>query len=59
MIYFDNAATTKVDNEVIDAMIPFFNQFYANPSSQHKCGKIAFDALDLLYSTQNQTTNSC
>lgn len=46
MIYFDNAATTKVDNEVIDAMIPFFNQFYANPSSQHRCGKIAFDALD-------------
>lgn len=46
MIYFDNAATTRVDNEVIAAMIPYFNEFYANASSQHACGKIAFDALD-------------
>lgn len=46
MIYFDNAATTKVDKKVIDAMIPFYNQYYANASSQHKCGKIAFEALD-------------
>jgi len=33
LIYMDNAATTKTAPEVIDAMIPYFGEFYGNPSS--------------------------
>lgn len=34
-VYLDNAATTKVRPEVIQAMLPAFSEFYANPSSLH------------------------
>jgi len=37
-IYFDNNATTCVAPEVRDAMIPFFNELYGNPSSMHAFG---------------------
>lgn len=33
MIYLDNAATTKTASEVIEAMLPFFTEYYGNPSS--------------------------
>lgn len=39
MIYLDNAATTKVKDEVINEMIPYFSDFYANPSSVYKCAR--------------------
>ncbi|MGC8790929.1 MAG: aminotransferase class V-fold PLP-dependent enzyme [Desulfurella sp.] len=47
-IYFDNAATTKVDDEVLKAMIPFFTQNYAIASSifSHEDGLIAQEALE-------------
>lgn len=38
VIYLDNASTTKVDQRVIEAMIPFMSDFYSNPSSLHHFG---------------------
>ena len=38
VIYFDNNATTKVADEVLDAMLPFLKDLYGNPSSMHTFG---------------------
>ncbi len=38
IIYFDNASTTKLDEEVFQAMLPFLKEFYGNASSSHKFG---------------------
>lgn len=41
-IYFDNNATTSVDPKVLEAMLPFFQDGYGNPSSMHhKGGEVA------------------
>ena len=37
-IYFDNASTTKIDDEVIESMIPYMSDFYGNASSTHSLG---------------------
>ena len=34
-VYVDNAATTKMSKIAIDAMVPYFDKIYANPSSLH------------------------
>ncbi len=39
LIYMDNAATTKVSQEVMDAMIPYFTEHYGNPSSIYDLGQ--------------------
>lgn len=46
MIYFDNAASTKVDNEVLKAIKPYFTSDYANASSIHEMGQLAKEALE-------------
>jgi len=45
-IYLDNAATTKVDEKVLKAMLPYFNEKYGNASSQHIIGQEAKKALE-------------
>lgn len=42
----DNASTTKVDPEVINTMIPYFTEYYGNPSSIHAFGREARKAVD-------------
>lgn len=44
-IYLDNAATTKMSRTAIDAMLPFFDTVYGNPSSLHSMGQKANEAL--------------
>ena len=45
-VYADNAATTPVSREVLDAMLPCFERDFGNPSSQHSLGNEAKDILD-------------
>ncbi len=45
-VYADNAATTPVSREVIDAMTPCLEEFWGNPSSLHSKGREAKDILD-------------
>lgn len=44
-IYADNAATTKTSRTAIDAMLPYMDGIYANPSSLHSAGQAAAEAL--------------
>jgi cysteine desulfurase len=45
-VYLDNAATTMVRQEVVDAMIPAFTSYYGNPSSLHEFARDAEHLLD-------------
>lgn len=45
-VYLDNAATTMVRKEVVDAMIPAFTTYYGNPSSLHEYAREAEQLLD-------------
>ena len=45
-VYADNAATTKMSRVAIDAMLPYFDNIYGNPSSLHSAGQEAKEALE-------------
>lgn len=44
-IYLDNAATTKMSDHAIQAMLPYMNDIFGNPSSLHSAGQRANEAL--------------
>lgn len=46
IIYFDNAATTKVDDRVLNSMLKYFDKDYGNASSKHELGRDAKSALE-------------
>jgi cysteine desulfurase len=46
MIYLDHNATTPLDARVLEAMLPYLGGPYANPSSQHRMGRAARDAVE-------------
>src|SRR3954447_14163470 len=45
-IYLDNNATTKPAPEVVAAMVPYLSEMYGNPSSVHRMGQRARQAID-------------
>lgn len=46
MIYLDNSATTRIDDEVVDAMLPWLRDGYGNASSQYALGRQARVAIE-------------
>lgn len=45
-VYLDNSATTALDKEVLEQMIPYFTDTFGNPSSLHNYGRKALKAVD-------------
>lgn len=46
-IYLDNNSTTRLDPAVLEAMAPFFLEYYGNSSSPHSCGIVAAAAVEI------------
>lgn len=45
-VYFDNAATTPIDDEVIEAMMPYLKEHFGNPSTQYSYGRDTKAAIE-------------
>ena len=45
-VYLDNAATTRMSRAAVDAMLPYLDGVYGNPSSLHSMGQRAKEALE-------------
>ena len=56
--YFDNAATTRTDPRVVEAMLPYFDQAYGNASEPHQKGIEAREALDEARATLASVINA-
>ena len=50
-VYADNAATTKLSKTALEAMLPYFESVYGNPSSLHSVGQEAKEALEAARAT--------
>jgi len=46
MVYLDYNATTPVDVQVVEAMLPFLREIYGNPSAVYRLGRLARDAIE-------------
>ena len=46
MIYFDHNATTPLDEQVLEAMLPYLTTFYGNPSSLYRIGRVVRSAIN-------------
>ena len=61
MIYLDNAATTKTAPEVVEAMLPYFTEYYGNAGSIYRLGsesrKAVIQAREVIASTLGAGTN--
>jgi len=57
-IYLDNAASTKVDAEVLKVMLPYFTDKFGNASSQHLAGQDAKNALNKSRKTIAKSINA-
>lgn len=46
MIYLDNAASTKIHDDVLETMLPYLKEQYGNPSSIHHYGRLSHKAIE-------------
>ena len=56
-IYLDNAATTRLDDEVIESMIPYMREHFGNPSSIHAYGRVTRAAIEKARKTISSLLN--
>ena len=47
LVYADNNATTRVNDEVLEEMLPYFKEYYGNPSSVHTFGRQVAGKIDI------------
>ncbi len=45
-VYFENQANTRIDERVLDAMLPYFREYYGNAQSMHSLGFASKDAVE-------------
>ncbi len=57
-VYFDNAATTPIDKEALQAMLPYLKEHFGNPSSIHSYGREARNAIELARKAIARTFNT-
>jgi len=57
-IYFDNAATTPLDKEVLDAMLPYMTTYFGNPSSIYSYGRETRLAIETARKTVAKLLNA-
>jgi cysteine desulfurase len=57
-VYLDNAASTGVHPEVVEAMLPYFREHFGNPSSHHAAGTFVHEAVEAARGTISSVVNA-